>query len=374
MTVNQLLDSLPLELVEDICQPITLRDRVAWTSCCRTLWARVDITASLLLWATVEISAKELGNLHAWLARRCAAVRHLRLHLQQQPPSLPPVPASRFARPLCSKLEAALLQLAFLQHLDLRWCGLQRVPPALGALRCLLCLRLCGNPALGRSATGTMAVAEGQKQQPQQFSGQHDGPRAAGQLEGGKGSDTTPSSSESVFAPLSQLTTLTRLGLGDCDLSRLPRELASLVCLAGLDLQGNAQLGARPYSQSQRAATGATVAADGNFREQGGSSSSSSSFLAPLEPLRHLTSLTQLSLRACHLDMVPPELEALRSLRDLDLSCTLTPEEGGSAQLQPLSALSALNRLAISRGMVPKRRLPAPLPALVARGAVEWQY
>ena len=27
MTVNQVLDSLPLELVEAICQPVTLRDR-----------------------------------------------------------------------------------------------------------------------------------------------------------------------------------------------------------------------------------------------------------------------------------------------------------------------------------------------------------
>jgi Leucine-rich repeat (LRR) protein len=277
--------------------------RVALTSCCRALLTRADVASSPSLWAHVVASSEQLGHLCAWLARRRAAVRQLRLAPKQQP--------------VCGRVVASLQHLTLLTHLDLRSCGLEMVPSALCALCSLQRLRLCDNPGLGAwgaDADSSVHVPECDAGSP-------------------------------AFRPLQHLTALTRLGMGGCGLVRLPGELSALSSLAHLELPGNQQLG---------------VARGGE---------------GALRPLCHLPSLTRLCLSGClALRSVPAELKALPSLADLDLACSLEPEEGGEPALEPLRHLSSLTRLAFSRGMVPKRRLPAPLPALAAKGVVEWQY
>lgn len=145
---------------------------------------------------------------------------------------------------------------------------------------------------------------------------------------------------------LLRMTSLRHLALRGCGLLSLPPQITALQCLESLDVSDNMGL-------------------SNTFYFNGG--------LHQL-PLRSLTALTRLNLSRTRLGVVPAELPCLPHLADLDLSRSLEVREGGERPLSPLAIMSALTRLVLSRGDVPKRRLPDPIPALMAAGVLEWHY
>lgn len=143
------LPSLPLEVLELICAPLDLKQRLRLTSCCRALWTRGDTLASSKLWGSIEVlrriggdSPARMAALAAWLGRRRGAVQCMR---QYGPANIAAALHSvegGALRELELVLntsvgaddEAALRALSALALTRLRlWkCGLRRVPPALG--------------------------------------------------------------------------------------------------------------------------------------------------------------------------------------------------------------------------------------------------
>lgn len=263
------------------------RCRVALTSCCRALLEHPDLAGSSALWAEVEATGHGLRHIHAWLARRGAAVRRLRLGMPGQP--------------LCGRFGAALPQLQHLQLLDLSGCGLDHLPLQLAALQALRFLGLSNNPGLGarlgdgRHSPPAAAAAAAAAAEEQGCEG-HDG------LEG------------DAFCPLASIPSLRHLDLAACALARLPRELAALPQLKVLELGRNYRL--------------------------------SNCVPSTLAPLRGATALTRLDLAATNLGSVPEELAALPALADVDLQ-HLEVAEGGEAALRTLCDMAALTRLVL---------------------------
>lgn len=286
---------------------------MALTCCTKALLTRPDVAGSPALWAEVEVEGSgegALAHLPSWLCRRAAAVRRLRVGSP--------------GCPLCPRVAAGLGSLRGLVQLDVSGCGLQGLPQALGALGpTLVRLDLSFNP-LGHSM-----------------------------LQGSSGNSAASGAATSPFAPLAQLQGLTALSLAGCALPALPAELAAL----GGSLR---ELGA----------------AHNDFHYPGSGAGEGSGGGGAFAPLAALACLSRLDLFSCRrLRAVPAELSQLPQLADLDLGGhTVEVEEGDAEALAPLASLPSLARLCISRGTVPKRRLPPPLPALAARGVLEWHF
>lgn len=77
------LPHLSVELLELICAPLPLRDRLALASCCRTLWGRPDVAASVALWGVLTLRPRQLAHepgrasLLAWLCHHRAGLQRL---------------------------------------------------------------------------------------------------------------------------------------------------------------------------------------------------------------------------------------------------------------------------------------------------------
>lgn len=165
------LPSLSLELLEHICAPLPLHDRLALASCCKGLWARPDLAASPALWGSLRLGPRQLVlpekrcAAQAWLARRRAALRRLELCGAGVAGTLPTLLLSLGGCPLvelrlsgvleeCSSklppsandaLLSALSGLASLRELHAAGNGLSALPCQVSALSSLAHLDLSDN-------------------------------------------------------------------------------------------------------------------------------------------------------------------------------------------------------------------------------------
>lgn len=127
--------------------------------------------------------------------------------------------------------------------------------------------------------------------------------------------------------------------MGGCGLKQLPAQLGALGALGLRDLRAgnNWQLGS---------------GGDGAFA-----------------PLAQLAGLRRLSVRACGLARMPPQLADLaESLQDLDLSCCESLGScaaGGEAAFAPLAALAGLTRLRLRRVSWGLEAIPAQVCTFV---------
>ncbi|GAB4822939.1 hypothetical protein N2152v2_009985 [Parachlorella kessleri] len=285
-----LLVSLPLDVLELVCDNLPLRDRVALTSSCRHLLTRPDLTNSTHLWGAVEVRIEQYASedypvsLSQWLARRKAAVGRLLLGNFHGTTELAVMLAGLEGGSLAAldvhyysvtganpaNSLAPLAHLGTLTELKLWFCGASCLPPQPSALTALKVLDLTGFGELGKAC-------------------------------------------EAAFNPLAAVTQLTALHLKCCELRWLPRQLSALApTLQVLGLQQNF----RNLSVKEEVA-------------------------GSMQPLSSRTSLTCLELTGCGLPCIPPQVSALGALQRMQLGCSgMTDAEVDD--YQPLRQLSSL--------------------------------
>jgi Leucine-rich repeat (LRR) protein len=309
------------------------------------------VLASTGLWGDLAVKQAQLAppqqraSLAAWLSRRRAACRRLRLSLGAagaEALGLLGCPEGGCLRALelsshqlVEDGEAgfqALRHMGSLTRLELRGGLLATLPSHLSCLRALAMLDLSRNRHLGEAPpeltlwplqhllglTALDLSSCGIKRLPAYLSSLR-GLAALDLNTAGVGGE----GAEAALQPLRHLMALTSLNLRWCGLTALPSHLSALTNLAVLDASRNMQLGS------------------------GGE--------AATQPLQQLTAVTALDLSYCGLEALPPQLPALRRLAALGLSGNLKLGEGGEAAWQPLRQLRALTRLDLTRCNVPQR-------------------
>lgn len=247
------------------------RRRVALASCCRALWTCPDVLGSPALWGALTFHhhhaspAPRLQSLAAWLARRRAALRRVRLAFKQNlyvRCPVDPVPllaamaggglADLHVPAVQSEVAApvwdTLAQLTSLTRLDLsRGCLRGQLPAQLSSLTRLAALDLSEN-AIGRATLDVLPAAApglahlslrecGLVAVPRQLRGL----TALRDLELGQNAGLGSLGEEAAFEPLRHLgASLTRLELAECGLFRLPAAVTALGALRALCAHSNA--------------------------------------------------------------------------------------------------------------------------------------
>lgn len=231
------------------------------TSCCRALWARADVLSSAALWGDFSLGqrhpapAAKQAALEAWLARRRAGLRRLRLQCwygqQLRPPLLETLVCDGLVElqlrhlhkeECVEPLVALLPRAAGLTRLTLSACGVKSLPVQVrlvagGCLRvsreeplCMAFRRVKGPPlwhGTGPAPTHTPPALHPCLSQHAPLP--HPAPQLAAlpNLRDLALDNNFCMGVEGCFRALSRLVTLTRLDLSYCCLAVLPKEVGA---------------------------------------------------------------------------------------------------------------------------------------------------